>query len=354
MSAQEVTNLTVIEPNSLTLQPVISVKGAIESLKVLQDFVSNYLQESEDGGEDGGDYGIIPGTRKKTLFKSGAEKLCDVYGLKDKYVFISKIENWETGLFDYVIECQLLLKRNDAYVGAGMGSCSSFESKYRWRSAERTCPQCGASGGVLIKEKDFKNTGKEMGWLCWPKKGGCGSKFAPKDPAIIDQVLGRVVNPDLADTKNTVLKIAKKRAKVDAVIAVTRSSGLFVQDVEDMPPAGGAPVKPGKPVDVTQEDTEIGGASGDGPSGEEGGGLTQKGSPSSSADTIDENTSKNFYEEFRKALQSKLRHSSEGFANDWLKVNKYVDANGVPDAKMILKKDYFDVRGKALEYAKTL
>ena len=33
---------------------------------------------------------------------------------------------------------------------------------------------------------------------------------------------------------NTILKMSKKRALVDAVLSATRSSGLFTQDIEDM------------------------------------------------------------------------------------------------------------------------
>jgi hypothetical protein len=61
---------------------VPSRRLAQQRLEELQEFCANYLQESKDGGTDGGDYGIIPGAgKKKVLFKSGAEKLCDVYGL---------------------------------------------------------------------------------------------------------------------------------------------------------------------------------------------------------------------------------------------------------------------------------
>ena len=45
----------------------------------------------------------------------------------------------------------------------------------------------------------------------------------------------RVTNPDPADQVNTILKMAKKRAMVDAALSVGRLSEIFTQDVEDMP-----------------------------------------------------------------------------------------------------------------------
>ena len=221
------------EASSVVLTPVMDVKVAQRRLEELQEFCANYLQESNDGGTDGGDFGLIPGAgKKKVLFKSGAEKLCDVYGLADRYIIISKVEDFDRGLFDYTIECTLVRKTDEMFVGSGLGSCSSWESKYRWREGQRVCPECQQA--TIIKGKEEYGGG----WLCWVKKGGCGAKFAPADPTIMGQTIGRVENPDIMDTKNTVLKMALKRAKVQAVIGVTRSSGIFTQDLDEheLPP----------------------------------------------------------------------------------------------------------------------
>lgn len=229
--------------SSVLLMPVMDVPTALARLTEFQAFCAQYLQESTDGGQDGGDYGVIPGTKKKTLLKSGAEKLCEIYGLADTYEVMTRVENWETGLFDYTLTCTLRSRRDDSLVGTGVGSCSTFESKYRWRDQQKTCPQCGIA--AIIKGKDFTNRDRPAGWLCWNKKGGCGAKFVDGDPAIEGQPVGRVENPDIIDAKNTALKMAKKRAKIDAVIGVTRSSGIFTQDLEDV--AQATPVKADSP-----------------------------------------------------------------------------------------------------------
>ena len=215
-------------PASVVLTPVMDVKLAQHRLQELQEFCANYLQESKDGGTDGGDFGLIPGAgKKKTLFKSGADKLCDVYGLADRYSIISKVEDFDRGLFDYTIECWLVRKTDELFVGSGLGSCSSWEAKYRWRESQKTCPTCGQA--AIIKGKEEYGGG----WLCWAKKGGCGAKFPDGDEAIMSQKTGRVENPDIVDAKNTVLKMAQKRAKIQAVIGVTRTSGLFTQDLDE-------------------------------------------------------------------------------------------------------------------------
>jgi predicted RNA-binding protein with RPS1 domain len=72
------------------------------------------------------------------------------------------------------------------------------------------------------------------GWLCWGKKDGCNSKFKDGDPAIEEQKVGDVLNPDPFDQENTFVKMAAKRAYMDAVLRGTSTHGLFTQDLEDI------------------------------------------------------------------------------------------------------------------------
>jgi hypothetical protein len=53
--------------------------------------------------------------------------------------------------------------------------------------------------------------------------GACNNK----EKAFIDQ--------DPFSSVNTLLKMAKKRALIDAVLSATRASGIFTQDIEDLP-----------------------------------------------------------------------------------------------------------------------
>ena len=202
------------------LAPVMNVALAKERLMQFQQFIKEYMVENED-------FGIIPGTPKPTLLKPGADKLCELYGLADEYEVTQRTEDWDRGLFDYEVKCILLRKPEMLLVSSGVGSCNSYEKKYRWRDAQRKCPNCGKE--TIIKGKEEYGGG----WLCFAKKGGCGAKFSEADASIVGQTVGRVQNEDIADLKNTLLKMAKKRAKVDAVLSATRSSGIFTQDVED-------------------------------------------------------------------------------------------------------------------------
>lgn len=176
--------------------------------------------------QDGQHYGKIPGTDKPTLLKAGAEKLGFVFRLVAEY------DVRETDLGDghreYRVLCTVKSIGTGELRGQGVGVCSTLESKYRYRNAARKCPACGQE--AIIKGKEEYGGG----WVCFKKKGGCGAKFGDGDPAIEGQVVGKVENPDIADTYNTVLKIAKKRAHVDAMITSCAASDIFTQDLEEM------------------------------------------------------------------------------------------------------------------------
>lgn len=224
------------------MQPLITAQQGLLAIAQLQGFVKDILKVGQD-------YGEIPGTKKNTLLKPGAEKLNKIYGFapRDISILTSK-EEWkedEPSLFDYTIKT-ILVDREDRIVGIGLGSCNSYESKYRYRNASRVCPECGVDALCRSKYED-KNTG-DRGWYCYGKKGGCDAKFHSMAPEIVNQEVGKVENPDVADVKNTVLKMAKKRSLIDATINATMSSDLFTQDVEDFKSFG---------VVVDAEDAEV-------------------------------------------------------------------------------------------------
>lgn len=215
--------LAVREDSDLSLSMVVTAEEMKQRRQELQEYVRDYLVEGED-------FGVIPGTPKPTLYKPGAEKLCDVYGLQRLVRVTERVEDWESGFFHYEVQADLVSMRTGITIAQGVGSCNSKEARYRWRTMARTCPHCGKE--TIIKGKaEFGG-----GWICWKKEGksdGCGAKFDDDATAITAQVAGKVENDDPYTMVNTFLKMAKKRAMVDAVLSATRSSGIFTQDVED-------------------------------------------------------------------------------------------------------------------------
>ena len=122
------------------------------------------------------DYAVIPHTNKPTLLKGGAEKLATIFGFTTSCSIVNRIEHFDydnpaTSFVQY--EAKVIVYNLDGEtVSEGYGSCNSSESKFL------------------------------------------------KQP--------------FANRINTVLKISKKRAYVDAILTATCASSVFTQDMEDI------------------------------------------------------------------------------------------------------------------------
>ena len=230
--------------------PAMSIELAVERYNAVTEFISRVLRRDVD-------YGVIPGTDKLTLLKPGAEKLTTFFGLSTRFQLLERIEDW-TGesyggepFFYYLYRCQLF--RGDLLIAEADGSCNSREQKYRWREAQRVCPECGQAAIVKGREE------YGGGWLCFKKKGGCGAKFLTGDATIEAQQTGRVPNPDIADQVNTIQKMGQKRALVGATLLAVNASEFFTQDVEDLPSGAGVAVRDASPF-ASDERAARGGA----------------------------------------------------------------------------------------------
>lgn len=116
------------------------------------------------------DYGIIPGTAKPTLLKPGAEKILMLMGLTSEYEVTERIQDYNKGFFAFTVRCELY--KNGMKITEGVGHCNTKEKKY--------------------------------------------------------------IKQDAYTLANTCLKMAKKRAQIDATLTVASLSEVFTQDIEDM------------------------------------------------------------------------------------------------------------------------
>lgn len=102
-------------------------KDAIAHYGMMTQFVSRVLKRDTD-------YGVIRGTKKPTLYKAGAEKLCQLFKLRAEFTLIRYTEDWsEDGkhLFNYNYKCVLYYPRTGGEpVGEAAASCNSREGKY--------------------------------------------------------------------------------------------------------------------------------------------------------------------------------------------------------------------------------
>jgi hypothetical protein len=223
------TAMEVRRPGVVTaedMMPVLDLATAVRRHNFMSQVAKTLMTQ-------GVDYGVIPGAGSKpTLLKPGAEKLCSLYGLSPEIHELAVIEDWtgedHRGEPFFYYRCKARLTKNGIVLAEGVGSCNSWEAKYRYRTAERKCPKCGKQ--AIIKGREEYGGG----WLCFAKKGGCGAKFRDGDSAIESQQVGRVTNLDGADAVNTLQKMAVKRSLISAVLIATGASEFYSQDVEDL------------------------------------------------------------------------------------------------------------------------
>jgi len=119
------------------------------------------------------DYGVIPGTTKPMLFKSGAENILMLFGLITNVDIITAVPlhlTRDTDFVSYTVKCRLL--KDGEIVSEGMGTCNSGEKKY--------------------------------------------------------------LKADALDVANTIMKMASKRALVDAVLHVASLSAVFAEEAGEI------------------------------------------------------------------------------------------------------------------------
>lgn len=195
-------DLVVVQGNSQT----VSAIDLRKQVNLIQEVMKAVMIGPTKEHPEGVHYGIVPGTKKPSLLKPGAEKLAMTFRLGS--VFEELQGSTESDSFIcYKINCQLFYIPTGNVVGNGRGVCNSKEKKYRTRMVYLN--KATAEEKVIGREEE--RTGD---------KGTYKVLIVPQDPW---------------DVQNTIYKMACKRAMVAAVINATGASDIFTQDVEDLP-----------------------------------------------------------------------------------------------------------------------
>jgi len=140
--------VAAIPPPQTLMKPIATPQQLIAYHGDMINIIQKALKE-------GTDYGVIPGTKKPTLYKAGAERINIAFGTHPRYELVEKEinHNYENiyydkykkknetsfGLYRYVYKCRIT-KADGQIVAEGEGVCSSLEAKYisRPRDSENT------------------------------------------------------------------------------------------------------------------------------------------------------------------------------------------------------------------------
>ncbi len=206
------------------LQPIDNKQMSVQNVKQQFELVNELYKTIMITDEH---YGKIPGTKKDTLFKAGAEKLNILFKLVPK---IERETKTDLGNGHREIEMDIGLYHRDtgAFWGSGTGSCSTMESKFRYRDNK-------IDMGVVPQEYWKDKTNPQWKEFTTKKVDGTWRFFKTE---------GKTENPDIADIYNTVRKMCYKRALVSATITATGVSDIFTQDLEENRPESEPKSKP--------------------------------------------------------------------------------------------------------------
>lgn len=191
---------------------VLTVEEVKSQVEMIQRLMSSLMKEGEH-------YGKIPGCGDKpSLLKPGAEKLGFTFRVRPEFEIAT--HDFPGGHREEKIICRLYSMRTGQKVGEGLGTCSTMEGKYRYR---------------------WDNTGNLVPGEYWQSRDVSllgGPSFTTRktwvDNKQVWHIFQRVEHDNPADYYNTVLKMGKKRAHVDAIITYTAASDIFTQDLEDL------------------------------------------------------------------------------------------------------------------------
>jgi len=151
-------------------------------------------------------YGIVPGTRERSLWQAGAETLCSAFLLGPEYEILSQILNDEEVTF--TVRARIISIQTGAIIASGIGAASSKEEKYKWRRA--------------VSEREFENTPQDRRRM---------KTWIDKSTGEIGESQQVRTNP--FDQVNTIFKMAAKRALVSGTRTGLAISHLFHKEGEE-------------------------------------------------------------------------------------------------------------------------
>lgn len=173
---EESTDIAVVEtkPTAIKLTDT-AIEAITDNIMQAEKLISQVLEREID-------YGRLPGTPQDGLWDPGASKIMNAFNCYSVPEVIHHIE--EDGLISFTILSKVFSRETQQIVGTGIGAASTREPKYKYRWV--SSPDDFGYSPEQIKTLKFKD-----------------GKY-------------RIENPEYGELVNTMVKMACKRAEVDA------------------------------------------------------------------------------------------------------------------------------------------
>jgi len=205
---------SLIERNKAEMTYRLTPQEVKERIELVRDVMKNVM-------EAGAHYEQYPGMDKPMIKKEGAEILGQTFNIRPQYeVKITEFDNYHR---EYLVKVRLFkvsYGEDHFLVGEGDGSCSTLESNYRYVSEVKPVNIPVPSNYWTLFKKDRKQAFDLL-----PKNHRV--KKVDGEWRVV-KAADKVENPNIPDTWNNVLKKAKKRAYVAAILTYTCATDIFL------------------------------------------------------------------------------------------------------------------------------
>lgn len=174
-----------------------SIQETVQSIALLQGMVRETLIRDID-------YGRIPGTPQDSLWDPGASMIIGSFSCYCGHRRIINLEDSD-GKIAVCLEVPVISRKLQQEVGSGVGAASTLETKYKYRWVANPKEWGYDEAAVAtFKTKKGRENGRET-------------------------MLYRIPNPEHSELLNTIIKMASKRAEVDAAEALPGVSSVLRQ-----------------------------------------------------------------------------------------------------------------------------
>lgn len=197
MHNEEQTGEIVLHPSRAAQHlPALLIEEYKERDALLTAFVQELMIDDVDYASPTAE----SGSSRKTLTKSGMEKLVTYFGLVPELTLSDRMEDWEQGIFYYRYRCDIY--RNGELLISGIeGSANTREKKYRYRViADRFATEGQRQQAIRTENRT-------------------NGKYT--------NLYHVLPNEEPYDLVNTVQKMAQKRALIAAVTIAVNASRFF-------------------------------------------------------------------------------------------------------------------------------
>lgn len=200
--------LTTLDPSDVSLAKfyrhgdALRIQDPIKYAVIQRNLMIKFVQTQM---VDGVDYGLIPGTQEKCLFKTGAERLANLFNYCISVECVHRIEDYDKGLFAFTYKA-VVTTAAGRKISECEGNCNSKEKKYGQRT---------------VGEKYATEEQKAKGIKQKSTKGNWYEYVIP--------------NEDIFSIVNTLMKMSQKRCLGSTVPLLYKSPRGYVRaDVEGL------------------------------------------------------------------------------------------------------------------------